>query len=843
MDIIVVSEPDCTIPVTLPADTLILSSFREAVRTVSANGTLHLAPGEHVCNFKGFLLSSKSITIIGYDQTGQPWRSHAVFNESNVMRQRFCLEMGRHIRYRPSSGNVPHARIVLENCFDSCDTWNFRGIALDVTSNGVSFMHCCTQFVDCDIPSDFDFNSVAASFIRCTISSAHINIGCNSNVTFDHCLFLQQCCLLGDTHASFHIRLINCHVLGALFFTVYGKCELEQVETWDGGSVSVDVRENGTAQMVDCSLSKLSITAKDRTTCLMTRCNVWPIVEVKCSDNSTLQLNCCAITGTPSSILCADEASCVRISDSTFITCDVKILDSATCTMERCEFLCSPAHGITLSSCLECVLEKCRFANSSFTGVFVDNEAAKLCMRHCVSECNAESGVTIANSHRCELEHVDIVGNRAGVIIQDGAGVLSRVTVRGSRTDGIVMMTKSPVALKDCIVEESGRFGIRCPSHSALLKGCRVAGSGVLNVFNFEHKSAPSSPSVIVPAQRDGSKRMLKVLTPPKNFDMVVDTRKPEALRSRQAGVFTTITAALAAAGPGSTIGIHAGRYNEHVLVDKDVTIVGLGDVSLESFGGNCPTLVVRNCSAAIRCLRVLRGIANNVAVQLLEWHGIMEDCSVHSVARKSPEDASGLLVVGGTGTVRHCIVSACDQDGVVVIGNSCITFCECVFTGNARRGVRISEAARVRLEASVCTKNGESGICITDTGTCQLQKCQISENQHCGIRVMDSAELHLADSSVALNDWSGVSFENASSGSIVRSLLERNAESGVRIADASEVRLAECNLSENGRGGVHQMMHSKTYSLEACTMTRNFLGNVLMNGTCTTTAASEPAS
>ena len=46
-------------------------------------------------------------------------------------------------------------------------------------------------------------------------------------------------------------------------------------------------------------------------------------------------------------------------------------------------------------------------------------------------------------------------------------------------------------------------------------------------------------------------------------------------------GGYATIQAAIAAATTGDTIMIAAGTYNENVVIDKGVTLVGLGEVTI----------------------------------------------------------------------------------------------------------------------------------------------------------------------------------------------------------------------------------------------------------------------
>jgi hypothetical protein len=120
----------------------------------------------------------------------------------------------------------------------------------------------------------------------------------------------------------------------------------------------------------------------------------------------------------------------------------------------------------------------------------------------------------------------------------------------------------------------------------------------------------------------------------------------------------------------GITIEIEEGEYVEQLLLDKPITLKGLGDgVVLRSYGGH--TLLA--CSSErVHVIGIKmwqsggdgskRGRSSARCVEVFTGQVVLERCSLQS------EAGSGLIVAdGGSATVKECTMRSCGKCGLLV--------------------------------------------------------------------------------------------------------------------------------------------------------------------------------
>lgn len=207
------------------------------------------------------------------------------------------------------------------------------------------------------------------------------------------------------------------------------------------------------------------------------------------------------------------------------------------------------------------------------------------------------------------------------------------------------------------------------------------------------------------------------------------------------------LQAALAAAKPGDTLRIPAGRYAVNLVIERPVTLLGVGQVVLD--GSQRGSVVHVDCaSGVVRLvgLMLVGGTADESggAVNVVDGQVELTDCTLRF--NKAPQyGGGGLSVRAGRTTVTRCRIEAntgrqgggvlVDDVGELVMKDSTVIQNAAVDGG----GVRVKEGAKATLVGCTVADNkvvgdGARGGALSLSGTMTrapsltLKACVVSE-------------------------------------------------------------------------------------------------------------------
>ena len=209
------------------------------------------------------------------------------------------------------------------------------------------------------------------------------------------------------------------------------------------------------------------------------------------------------------------------------------------------------------------------------------------------------------------------------------------------------------------------------------------------------------------------------------------DSPKTIIVDQMHRGDFTTIMDAVAAAVPGSRISIHPGVYDEGLIIDKPLEIVGDGKIG---------EIVIRTSGKNAILFRSIRGKISNLLIRQNEggkWFGV--------------DISQGCLELYG------CDIMSDSLDCVAVHGNAYpIIFSNIIHDGKCS-GIFVYENGQGVIEDNEICGNALSGVEIETGGNPTIRRNKIHDGKYSGIFVCENGRGAIEDNEIYGNASAGV--------------------------------------------------------------------------------------
>ncbi|MBI4748551.1 MAG: SUMF1/EgtB/PvdO family nonheme iron enzyme [Acidobacteria bacterium] len=260
-------------------------------------------------------------------------------------------------------------------------------------------------------------------------------------------------------------------------------------------------------------------------------------------------------------------------------------------------------------------------------------------------------------------------------------------------------------------------------------------------------------------------------------------------------GHYTTIGEAVAQAFPEAVIRIFPGVYEETVMINKPLKLVGEGEVhSIIIQGHNNPGLVVQSARVHIRGLTLRTTNTEGSSREAI----LITDCDVRFV---------------------NCVISSEGGTGCLVYGEKTMVslkYCSIVKTG--KEGILIYEGAQGLLKGCEIWQIGGSGMIATQRSQLRLWRCSITQAQHSGILVSLQANIEIKESKIFNNQHAGIAVTAEGTVTTEKSTIYNNNREGVYLSEKSSAKLTHCDVYGNTLAGISVVQKSFA-QLEQCTI------------------------
>jgi hypothetical protein len=336
-------------------------------------------------------------------------------------------------------------------------------------------------------------------------------------------------------------------------------------------------------------------------------------------------------------------------------------------------------------------------------------------------------------------------------------------------------------------------------------------------------------------------------------------------------GNFLTISDAIRHAEPGSRLFVRPGIYDESLLLDKLLAIIGDGaleEIIVRATTSSC--FVMRADAAIIRNL-TLRGQARAgglgddgfFAVDIPHGRLLLDGCDISSdslacVAIHNPAampvlhgcrihhgaDSGVFAFDGARGEIENCDIYENSNVGVAITGGASTSVTNCRVHDGADAGIVVWDRAASVIEGCEVYANRRTNVGVSDRGVATLRRCQIHDGGNTGlfahrdgrataeecdiyrhaapeVAVAGGGQVRLRGCKIHDGQSHGVFTDEGGSALIEDCDVYRNLASGVHVDANGSAAARACRINENGLVGVSCQAGS-VVEIEGCDLTRN---------------------
>ncbi|MFG2136501.1 right-handed parallel beta-helix repeat-containing protein [Streptomyces sp. NPDC048650] len=268
----------------------------------------------------------------------------------------------------------------------------------------------------------------------------------------------------------------------------------------------------------------------------------------------------------------------------------------------------------------------------------------------------------------------------------------------------------------------------------------------------------------------------------------------------RRTGEYSTLAAALEAAGDGDVLTVPAGTYRENLVLARAVTLRGpdgaRGSVRIAPSDGVALTI---RASAVVHDLHL--EATDSASPALLVEDGAPELSGLRVVTRS----AAGIEVRGGARpTVRRCTVDNAGGVGISVLDGAGGVFEECEVVAAGQAGVAVRGGAHPRLENCRIHHASGAGLAVNGEGSAvEAVGCELYEIKGAGIQVASRATGHLTDCTVHRTSADGVTLDTDAVLTLADCDIHDIPENAIDLRSRSVLTLTRSTVRHFGRNGL----------------------------------------
>ncbi|MBP7070331.1 MAG: right-handed parallel beta-helix repeat-containing protein [Methanothrix sp.] len=240
-------------------------------------------------------------------------------------------------------------------------------------------------------------------------------------------------------------------------------------------------------------------------------------------------------------------------------------------------------------------------------------------------------------------------------------------------------------------------------------------------------------------------------------------------------GDYTTISQAIKEADPGSRILVHSGIYDEGLILDKPLCIVG---------DGNLGDVVIRAEGKDAILFKAARGRVENLVLQQIgggNFYGV--------------DIQQGLLEIEG------CDITSNSLSCVAIHGKAFPKLRGNKIHDGESAGIFVYENGQGLIEDNEIFGNANAGISIKEAGNPTVRRNRIHDGKASGIFIYENGQGLIEDNDIFGNTLTGIEIKKAGNPTVRGNRINKNAYNAVYIHDKGAGIIEKNDLRDNKQG------------------------------------------
>lgn len=289
-------------------------------------------------------------------------------------------------------------------------------------------------------------------------------------------------------------------------------------------------------------------------------------------------------------------------------------------------------------------------------------------------------------------------------------------------------------------------------------------------------------------------------------------------------GEHTSIVEALKAAAPGARLIIRPGIYNEGLIINKRVEIVGDGpveDIVIRSVDSSCIQMRAERAGVTGLTLRgrAARGGSDTgfFAVDVAEGELLLDNCDITS------DTLSCVAVHGSTANpvIRRCRIHDGADSGLYFFDGARGTVEDCEVFCNRNVGVAVTGLSRPTVRGCRIYDGKNAGLVVWDNAEAVVESCDIYGNQLTGVGISEGGKLDMSGCSIHEGENSGVFVHQGGEATIERCDVFGHREAEMAVTTRGNLVARECKAYQSQSFGVYVREGGQAL-LEGCAIMQN---------------------
>lgn len=285
-------------------------------------------------------------------------------------------------------------------------------------------------------------------------------------------------------------------------------------------------------------------------------------------------------------------------------------------------------------------------------------------------------------------------------------------------------------------------------------------------------------------------------------------------------GDFVTISDAILKANPGDQVRVRPGVYDEALVIDKPLEIIGegrLGEVvvraaekrviQFQAAAGRIHNLTIRQMGGKFYAVNISQGRLAiegcDISSQGLACVGIHDGATpVIGGNRIHDGKQAGIMIYeNGQGLIEGNEIYDNAFAGIEIKTGGNPTVRGNRIHDGKQSGVSVYENGQGVIENNDIYGNANSGVVITTGGNPTVRSNRIHDGKQSGVYVYENGQGLVEDNDIYGNAFSGISIKNGDNPTVRCNRIKKNIRYGVQVRDKGSGIFERNVLSENGKG------------------------------------------